>query len=151
MMSFEQHNVQFLVQCRGRVSEDMKPYVQYMSHLLGTLSDSMSEDDRFELSYNDYLQVKYGACYCLPFPCYRPAKVTQLQPWCTHVCPSTSCGLCIVHFFPALAAVCCNRGYMQYCVGHRLPFPRSLSQPAGLECSHSEVLTANACRPRCSR
>jgi hypothetical protein len=48
--------VQFLVQGKGRV-EEMKPYVQYMNHLLRTIYDAVSEDDRFELSYNDYLQV----------------------------------------------------------------------------------------------
>ena len=31
--------------------------MQYMHHLLTTISDAVSDEDRFELSYNDYLQV----------------------------------------------------------------------------------------------
>ncbi len=57
-----QFNVQFLVQGKGR-PEDMKPYIQYMTFLLRKIYDAVSDDDRFELSYNDYLQVRLA---CAP-------------------------------------------------------------------------------------
>jgi hypothetical protein len=46
----------------------MKPYVQYMHHLLTTISDTVSDDEKFELSYNDYLQVQFAASSAMTYP-----------------------------------------------------------------------------------
>ncbi len=58
-----QHNVQFLVQSKGSAIDDMRPYVMYMNHLLHTFHDAVSEEDRFELAYNDYLQASAPGLY----------------------------------------------------------------------------------------
>ncbi len=73
-----QFNVQFLVQGKGRV-EDMKPYVQYMNHLLRTYYDAVSDDDRFELSYNDYLQAR-----ALPVRGAVPPTVSCVYRFCSY-------------------------------------------------------------------